>query len=117
MTWPVEMDPDFAVWLMGITQSERTEILGYVELLKKQGPNLRRPYVGKIDGSKHANMKELVIQIAGKPWRVLFAFDSKRSAFLLIGGNKGGDSRWYQTNIPIADARFDKHLADVQKQG
>jgi hypothetical protein len=58
-------------------------------------------------------MEELRVQIAGKPWRVLFAFDPQRSA-ILVGGNKGGDKRWYKTNIPIADARFDRHLARLR---
>ncbi len=55
-------------------------------------------------------MKELCIQFRGDPWRILFAFDPNRAAVLLVGGNKRGDKRWYKKQIPIADARFKRHL-------
>lgn len=61
-------------------------------------------------------MKELVVQYKGDPWRILFAFDPQRHAILLVGGDKTGDKRWYKTNIPIADARFDKHLAELKEE-
>ena len=61
-------------------------------------------------GLHFLNMKELRIQFAGDPWRVLFAFDTRRAAILLVGGNKSGNKRWYKTHIPIADARFVRHL-------
>src|SRR5438477_7475828 len=34
---------------------------------------------------------------------VLFAFDPRRTAILLIGGNKTGKGRWYKEFVPIAD--------------
>ena len=55
-------------------------------------------------------MKELRVQIGGDPWRIFFAFDPKRSAILLVGGDKTGDKRFYETNIPVADARYERHL-------
>lgn len=88
-----------------------------VEALEQAGPALRRPYVGAIDGSRHANMKELVIQHAGDPYRVLFAFDPRRAAILLIGGNKTGDPGWYDRMIPVADTLYDEHLATLRKEG
>ena len=115
MSWEVELDDEFAAWLRGLAQEERREILGTVELLRQRGPNLGRPYADRVKGSHYPNMKELRIQIAGKPWRVLFAFDPNRTALLLIGGDKSGDSRWYKTNIPIADARFGRHLIQLKE--
>jgi len=56
------------------------------------------------------------LQYQGDPWRILFAFDAKRSAILLVGGSKGGDKRWYKTNIPIADARYTEHLKLLEKK-
>lgn len=110
MPWKVELDDEFAVWLRDLAEGGKREILGTVELLRQRGPNLGRPYADRVKGSAHHNMKELRVQIAGKPWRILFAFDPNRTALLLLGGDKSGDSRWYKTNIPIADARFSRHL-------
>lgn len=82
-----------------------------VGVLEQQGPNLGRPLVDRVQGSRHANMKELRVQVAGAPWCILFAFDPKRQAVLLIGGDKTGNARWYRDNIPVADDRFDRWLA------
>ena len=67
------------------------------------------------DPAFHSNMKELRVQCKGSPWRILFAFDPDRKAILLVGGDKTGDERFYKTNIPIADARFDKHLEELKE--
>jgi hypothetical protein len=61
-------------------------------------------------------MKELVIQHAGRPYRVLYAFAPRRSAILLLGGDKTGDDRWYEKSIPIADRLYDEHLAAIKKE-
>lgn len=84
-----------------------------VGLLEQEGPNLGRPQADTVKGSKHSNMKELRCQISGDPYRVLFAFDLTRAAILLIGGNKGGDKRFYETMIPIADKLYDDHLKEI----
>jgi hypothetical protein len=62
-------------------------------------------------------MKELIIQHAGKPYRVLYAFDPRRCAILLIGGDKTGNKRWYETFVPVADKLYDEHLATLRKEG
>lgn len=110
MPFEIELDEEFAGWLRSVATTERREILGAVELLRERGPHLGRPYVDHVKGSMFNNMKELRIQISGKPWRVLFAFDPDRAAILLIGGDKSGDDRWYKTNVPIADRRYQRHL-------
>jgi hypothetical protein len=76
-----------------------------------------RPHADHIKGSKHANMKELRTQTGGSPIRSFFAFDPRRSAILLIGGDKTGDSRFYDRMIPIADALYDTYLAELRKEG
>jgi hypothetical protein len=43
----------------------------------------------------------------------IICVDPKRSAILLIGGNKGGDKRWYRTSIPVADGRYAEHLKQL----
>jgi hypothetical protein len=62
-------------------------------------------------------MKELRTQHAGRPIRTLFAFDPRRTAILLIGGDKTGDARSYDRMVPIADDLYDEYLADLRKEG
>ena len=61
-------------------------------------------------------MKELRTQHQGRPYRTLFAFDPKRHAILLIGGDKTGDDRWYEKYIPIADSLFEAHLTELRRE-
>jgi hypothetical protein len=62
-------------------------------------------------------MRELRIQHQGRPYRVLYAFDPRRAAILLIGGDKTGNDRWYEEFVPIADRLYDAHLASVKREG
>jgi len=62
-------------------------------------------------------MRELRIQHHGRPYRVLYAFDSRRTAILLLGGDKSGDERWYDREIPRADNLYDEHLAELRQEG
>jgi hypothetical protein len=48
---------------------------------------------------------------------VFYAFDPRRTAILLIGGNKVGDKRFYETMIPTADQLYDEYLAELRKEG
>ena len=77
-----------------------------------------RPLVDTLEGSRHKNMKELRPGSTGRSEiRVLFAFDPERRAILLVGGDKSGDwSRWYDVNVPVADERFDAHLANIAEE-
>lgn len=113
--WSVELDDDFAEWLNDLEEPERNEILAHALFLKRFGPSLGRPHVDTVKGSKFKNMKELRIQIGGDPWRVLFAFDPRRTAILLVGGNKASNKRWYKTHIRIADRRFRRHLDRLEE--
>jgi len=84
-------------------------------LLEHFGPQLGRPRVDTLKGSRHANMKELRFDAADGVWRVAFAFDPK----LLIAGDKsgGGERRFYRQLIAKADERFDEHLSRTKKKG
>lgn len=80
------------------------------------GPNLPRPHSDTVKGSRFKNMKELRTQHAGNPYSTLYAFDPRRSAILLIGGNKTGSDNWYETYVPIADKLFSEHLEELKKE-
>lgn len=103
-------------WWNGLTEDEQDSVDRKVRLLQQRGPALHRPLADVVHSSRHSNMKELVIQHAGRPYRVLFAFDPRRCAILLIGGDKTGNDRWYEEFVPVADKLFDEHLAALKKE-
>lgn len=110
--WPVDFCPEFEAWLDGLDdEALREEILSHAGALQRLGPGTGRPLVDTLKGARHPNMKEMRMQYAGDPWRFLFAFDPRRHAIVLLGGNKAGRPDWYDVNIPIADRRYDAHLA------
>lgn len=113
--WAVEFHTACEEWADGLGQSDAEALLAAVRVLRDEGPNLGRPLVDRIEGSRHANMKELRPGSTGRTEvRVLFAFDRKRRAILLVGGDKSKDWKgWYRVNIPIADERFDEHQARI----
>ena len=115
MEWDVEFTGEFERWWNGLTEDEQDSVDRKVRLLQQRGPALPRPFADVVHSSRHSNMKELVIQHAGRPYRVLFAFDPRRCAILLIGGDKTGNDRWYEEFVPVADKLFDEHLATLKK--
>lgn len=117
MEWEIEFTDEFEAWWEGLSEAEQESVRAKVILLREFGPGLRRPHSGHIRGSKHAHMKELIVQHAGEPYRVLYAFDPRREAILLIGGNKAGKDDWYGTFIPLADAIFDALLEELKLEG
>jgi len=74
------------------------------------------PMNSGVGGSRHAHMRELRIQVQGRPFRVVYAFNPIRAAILLVGGDKTGNDRWYEINIPIADRLYDRHLEELKKE-
>ncbi|TAJ20530.1 MAG: diaminopimelate decarboxylase [Dehalococcoidia bacterium] len=117
MTWDVEYTDQFGEWWATITAEQQEAVTAAVSVLQDGGPALGRPLVDTIASSRHSNMKELRASKDGA-LRVLFAFDPLRSAILLLGGNKSGRwDEWYRTAVPLADDLYDKHLADLEREG
>jgi hypothetical protein len=116
VAWEVEFTEEFERRWSGLTEDEQIAVAAKVKLLEEKGPNLPHPHSSGIQSSKHKQMRELIIQCHGEPFRVLYAFDSRRVAILLIGGNKTGDNRWYETSVPLADRLYDAHLATLQAE-
>ncbi|MBP8655237.1 MAG: type II toxin-antitoxin system RelE/ParE family toxin [Kiritimatiellia bacterium] len=115
--WEIEYVDEFEFWWNHLSEDEQDDIAAYVKLLEEKGPSLPFPYSSGVEGSRHNHMRELRIQHAGDPYRVLYAFDPRRTALLLLGGNKKGNDRWYEENVPIADKLYDNHLAQLRKEG
>lgn len=90
MPWEVEATDEFAKWWDGLTESEQIDVEASVRLVEQFGPTLRFPYSSGIEGSKHGHMRELRVQHAGRPYRILYAFDPRQMAILLLGGDKTG---------------------------
>ena len=116
MAWEVEYTDEFGQWWATLSADEQVEINAKVLLLQERGPVLPRPHSDVIVTSKHSNMKELRGSVGEAELRVLYAFDPKRSAILLIGGDKNGNKKWYDEFEPIADRLFDQHLAELEKE-
>ena len=98
--WTVEFHPKCEQWAQGLPANDAEALLAAVRVLRGRGPSLGRQLVDTVKGSTEI--------------RVLFAFDKKRMAILLVGGDKSDNwAGWYDANIPIADERFKKHQATL----
>ncbi len=116
--WIVEIGDEFDPEFKELHEDVRIEILALSRVLQQFGPQLGRPRVDTLNGSCHANMKELRFSAADGEWRVAFAFDPKRKAILLVAGDKSGmsEKRFYKQLIAKADERFDMHLDRLKKK-
>ena len=112
MIWTVLFHDDFHAEFLALDEELQDEMLAHAKLLEQFGPALGRPTVDTLKASRHANMKELRFSWRGSIWRVAFAFDPRRRAVLLVGGDKcsANQRRFYRRLIELADQRFEQHL-------
>jgi hypothetical protein len=114
MSWEVRFHDEFDPEFESFTESVQDNLLAAARALQLAGPKAGRPHVDTLDGSKHANMKELRFTAHGgrEIWRAAFAFDPDRMAILLVAGDKQGMNQklFYKRLVKIADRRFDSHL-------
>ena len=118
MSWEVIFFRDFDPEYEELPSAVQDELLAQLAVLERFGPDAGRPRVDTLKGSKHANMKELRFDAADGVWRFAFAFDPKRRAAVLVGGDKSGGSekRFYRQLVAKADKRFDTHLSEVEAE-
>jgi hypothetical protein len=116
--WEVRFHDEFDPEFDALPEDVQDQMLAHAKLLEQFGPHLGRPRVDTLNGSRHANMKELRFDAANGVWRVAFAFDPRRQAILLVAGDKSGGSekRFYRRLIAKADQRMDGHLARLKKE-
>ena len=117
MACTVEYTDEFGAWWNTLSESEQEDVAAYVTLLEARDVRLGFPYSSAVNGSRHGHMRELRVQSGGRPLRVFYAFDPRRMAILLIGGDKTGDDRFYETFVPEADRLYDEHLGTLRKEG
>ena len=118
MAWDVDFHSQFVPEFEALDQEVQDRLYAHVDALTILGPQMGRPRVDTLTGSKHANMKELRFDAAHGVWRFAFAFDPVRQAIVLCGGDKSGGSqqRFYRQLIDKADERFDAHLAALKAE-
>lgn len=117
MAWEVEGTAEFEEWYAALEASDQEALNYSVDRLIESGPALGRPYVDTVAQSEYSNMKELRTQAKGNPLRTFFAFDPRRTAILLIGGDKTGDDRFYERMVPLADRLYTTYLDELKTEG
>jgi hypothetical protein len=117
MGWEVEYTDEFERWFRELDFDAGEEVAAIVDLLVEHGPHLGFPQTSNVTSSRYGNMRELRVQHAGRPLRILYAFDPRRTAILLLGGDKTGDDRWYEVHVPEADQLYADHLKTLRKEG
>ena len=115
VAWSVEFTSGFEDWWNGLSEGDQGKVDARVRLLMERGPSLGFPFSTNIKTSRFPEMRELRAQAGGDPLRILYAFDSRRVAILLTAGDKTGNDRWYEINVPIADRLFQQHLKSLEK--
>jgi hypothetical protein len=116
VAWEVEFTDEFRQWWDALSENQQDDLAYSVGLLAELGPALGFPHSSKIFGSRHSGMRELRTQSSGRPLRTLYAFDPLRVAILLIGGDKTGADRWYETYVALADRIYDEHLSELRNE-
>jgi hypothetical protein len=116
VAWEVEFNDEFEHWWNSLEETEQIKIDAAIRMLEEYGPELPYPMSSGVNGSRHSHMRELRVQVHGKPFRVLYAFNPNRAAILLVGGDKTGDDRWYEVNVPTADRLYDRHLEELREE-
>ncbi|GHE45555.1 type II toxin-antitoxin system RelE/ParE family toxin [Streptomyces capitiformicae] len=122
MNWEINLHPSVESWLLKLAEEDPASadlVEAAVDKLAESGPALGRPLVDRLTDSRTHNLKELRPGSSGRTEiRVLFVFDPRRQAILLVAGDKAGRwSAWYREAIPLAEARYDEYLATVDDAG
>jgi hypothetical protein len=113
MACEVEYTDEFGAWWETLEESQQEDVEATVAELERRVTSLPYPYSSKVTSSKYSHMRELRIQSSGQPLRIFYAFDPRRVAILLIGGNKKGDDLFYERMVPMADELYRIHLENI----
>ena len=114
--WEIEYTDEFEEWWETLSEDEQDAVTFSVGLLHSEGPTLKFPHSTDVKKSRHSSMRELRSQCKGRPLRTFYAFDTRRAAILLIGGDKTGDNRFYNVMVPLADRIYDDYLREIEEE-
>lgn len=117
MSWAVEYTDQFGDWWSSLSEAQQDDSDRVIGLLEALGPQLGFPHSSGVSGSKHSHMRELRVQSSGHPLRIFYTFDPRRTAILLIGGDKTGNERFYEAYIRVADRLYDEYLEEIRREG
>ena len=117
MPWDVEGTDEFILWWRELSEDDQLSVTAGVDLLEELGPTLPYPYSSGVIGSRHGHMRELRVQSGGRPIRILYAMDPRRTSIPLIGGVKTSNKRFYEEYVPIADRLYDDHIEELREEG
>jgi hypothetical protein len=117
MEWEIEGTAEFEAWYDALPLRAAEMVSMAIDMLQTRGPSLGFPTSSAVLGSRHGHMRELRVDHARSHFRILYAFDPRRSAILLLGGDKKGDRRWYEENVRRADRLYDEYLEELRKEG
>ena len=110
--WDVDATDEFAEWFGGLDRQEKVRVEATIERVEEEGPALGRPWADSLRGTK---VKELIPR--GGQLRILFRFDPRRTAILLLGGDKNKQwHTWYRENIPVAERLYEAYLNQLRKE-
>ncbi len=111
--WEIKRSDEFHQWIQTIDDDAKEAIFKHLSILKKIGPTLGRPFVDTIKGSSIKNLKELRVQSKNRVIRVFFVFDPERNILLILGGDKKGNSRFYQEMVPQVEKLYKIYLSKM----
>ncbi len=119
MAWEVEYTDEFNLWWETLTEREQERIGAVIDELSEKGPYLAYPKSSGIRGPGLSHLRELRIQVDGRPFRIFYAFDPRQAAILLIGGDKTGfsDRRFYARYVPNANRLYNEYIAELEREG
>ena len=116
MPYDVEYTHEFETWWDELSARTQNDVSRVVDMLVEHGPLLPDPYSSGVNQSRHGRMRELRIQSGGRPIRVFYAFDPRRTALLLLGAYKTHPRRFYDDYVPRADLIYDRHLKELLRE-
>lgn len=113
MLWEVEGTDQFVDWFEALGRSDQVRVEAAIEHPERFGPGLGRPWADSLRGTR---IKELVPR--GGHLRILFRFDPRSVAILLVGGDKAVQwAKWYVEMIPLAERLYGRYLAELHEEG
>lgn len=112
--WEIILSDEIINWFKTLENHSQDAILVKINLLRNIGPALSRPHSDTLKQSRFKNLKELRVQNKKHIFRIFYAFDTKRQAIILLGGDKRGDKKFYERMIPQAEIILDRYLGEIK---